>query len=65
MNDMQYKDFWAFIKLLNDNQLLDHIILIGSWAEYVYAQSGILQGYSANLRTLDIDFLIKNMRIPQ
>ena len=65
MNDMKYKDFWAFIKLLNDNQLLDHIILIGSWAEYVYAQSGILQEYSANLRTLDIDFLIKNMRIPQ
>ena len=64
MNDMQYKDFWAFIKLLKDNQLLDHIILIGSWSEYIYAQSGILQGYSANLRTLDIDFLIKNMRRP-
>lgn len=33
-------------------------------AEYLYAQSGILPGFQAKLRTLDIDFLIKNMRRP-
>ena len=60
----QYKDFWRFINLLHDNDLLQHMVVIGSWAEYLYAQSGILPGFTANLRTLDIDFLIKNMRRP-
>lgn len=44
--------------------MLQHLVVIGSWAEYLYAQSGILPGFTANLRTLDIDFLIKNMRRP-
>ena len=64
MDERQYKDFWKFLKLLSDNGLLEHVIVIGSWAEYLYAQSGILPGFTANLRTLDIDFLIKNMRKP-
>lgn len=61
---IQYKDFWRFISLLHENDLLQHLVVIGSWAEYLYAQSGILPGFTANLRTLDIDFLIKNMRRP-
>ena len=64
MDEMKYSDFWKFIKLLHDNDLLGHVIVIGSWAEYLYAQSGILPGFTANLRTLDIDFLIRNMRRP-
>jgi hypothetical protein len=60
----QCKDFWRFISLLHENNLLQHMVVIGSWAEYLYAQSGILPGFTANLRTLDIDFLIKNMRRP-
>jgi hypothetical protein len=64
MDEHQYKDFWEFIKLLYDNSLLEHVIVIGSWAEYLYAQSAILPGFTANLRTLDIDFLVKNMRKP-
>lgn len=61
---MNYQAFWKFIKLLHDNNLLEHVIVIGSWCEYIYAQSGILPDYSTMLRTLDIDFLIKNMRKP-
>ena len=64
MPQEQYKDFWLFIRLLADNALLEHVIVIGSWAEYLYAQAGILPDYDANLRTLDIDFLIKNLRRP-
>lgn len=64
MKSSQYEGFWKFIKLLDDNDLLEHIVLIGSWAEYLYAQSCILPGFNANLQTLDIDFLIKNMRQP-
>ena len=64
MEGMNYQAFWKFIKLLHDNNLLEHVIVIGSWCEYIYAQSGILPDYSTVLRTLDIDFLIKNMRKP-
>jgi len=59
-----YRDFWKFIRIMDDNDLLQHIVLVGSWVEYVYAQSDFLPGFSANLRTLDIDCLIKNMRRP-
>lgn len=61
---MNYQAFWKFIKLLSDNDLLQHIELAGSWCEYLYAQSGYLPGFTAGIRTLDIDFLIKNLRKP-
>ena len=64
MEDMNYQAFWKFIKLLHDNDLLEHVIVIGSWCEYIYAQGGVLPDYSAMIRTLDIDFLVKNMRRP-
>lgn len=64
MEEMNYQAFWRFIKLLNDNELLEHVVLIGSWCEYIYAQSGYLNGYSGGIRTLDIDFLVVNMRRP-
>ena len=57
--EKQYIEFWKFIGILHQADLLRHLILIGSWAEYIYAQSGILPGYDANLRTLDVDFLIQ------
>ena len=60
----QYHDFWGFIRLLNANGLANQVVVIGSWAEYVYAQAGTLAGFEANLRTLDIDFMIRNMRKP-
>ena len=62
---MKYKDFLNFIQLLHDNELLEHMIVIGSWAEYVYAESGYLPDFSSMLRTLDIDFMIKNQRLPR
>jgi len=61
---MNYQAFWKFIKLLNDNDLLQYVEVVGSWCEYLYAQSGYLPGFTASLRTLDVDFLIKNMRRP-
>lgn len=64
MEGMNYQTFWKFIKLLNDNDLLQYVEVVGSWCEYLYAQSGYLQDFTANLRTLDVDFLVKNMRKP-
>ena len=62
--NMQQKQFLKFIKLLSDNDLLKHVIVVGSWAEFVYKESGLLKDFNPNIKTLDLDFLIKNLRKP-
>jgi len=64
MNDIR-KIFWETIKILDKNKILEHIVLIGSWAEYIYETSGSLKNFEANLKTKDIDFLIKNINKPK
>lgn len=60
----QQKEVLHLLKLLHDNDVLNHVVLIGSWAEYIYAQAGVLPGYTMTLRTIDVDFLVKNLRRP-
>ena len=62
--NIQQKEFSRFIKLLSDNDCLEHVILIGSWAEYVYQETGLLKDFNSNIKTMDMDFLIKNLRKP-
>lgn len=62
-NDQQ-REAIRLLKILHDNDVLDHVVLIGSWAEFIYAQACILPGFTMTLRTIDIDFLVKNMRRP-
>ncbi|MEW6623786.1 MAG: GSU2403 family nucleotidyltransferase fold protein [Bacillota bacterium] len=57
------KVFWETLKLFKDINLLQHLLLIGSWAEYIY-EFAYYKDYNANLKTLDIDFLIKNINRP-
>ena len=64
MNDIK-KIFWGTINVLDKNRVLEHIVLIGSWAEYIYEKSGYLRNFEANLKTRDIDFLIKNINKPR
>jgi len=59
------KEFLRVVKLFSDNECLKHVVLIGSWAEYIYQNTGMLPKGITALRTLDIDFLIKNLRLPQ
>ena len=58
------REFLRFMKLLNDNDCLEHMVLIGSWAEYLYSELNILLNYESNVKTLDVDFLIKNLKKP-
>lgn len=60
----QQKEFFRFLQFLNDCKALEHIIVCGSWAEFVYAQTGLLPGFTLRLRTLDVDFLVRNIRRP-
>ena len=61
---IQQREFSRFVKLLHDNDCLEHVILIGSWAEYVYQKTGLFDGFESNIKTMDMDFLIKNLRKP-
>lgn len=65
MNKIQTRDFLKTIKLLHDNDCISHIIIVGSWAEYLYIEAGVLPSYSASIKTLDLDVLIKNLKSPR
>jgi len=60
--NQQQKEFWEIINAFQKNNILNHVILIGSWAEYIYEHSGYLNNFKSNLKTTDIDFLIKNIK---
>ena len=62
--NIQQKEFIRFIKLLADNDCLQYVVLVGSWAEFLYRELGILNNFEPNIKTMDIDFLLKNLRKP-
>lgn len=64
MNQKQEAVFWETIELLAAQGILADLILIGSWVEYVYAESNYFSGFQPSIRTIDLDFLIPNIRRP-
>lgn len=62
MTDQQ-KAFWKLIQTLNDNGVLDHVAIVGSWAEYIYQEANLLQ-FKKNLKTMDIDLFVPNINKP-
>ena len=63
MNEQQGA-FCRILDLIEDAGCMRHVILVGSWAEFVYRESGLIEGFAPNIRTLDVDFLIRNLRKP-
>ncbi|WP_227766349.1 GSU2403 family nucleotidyltransferase fold protein [Zhaonella formicivorans] len=61
--DEQKRVFWDTMKLFKEIGLLPHVLLIGSWVEYVY-EFAYYKDYYSNLRTRDLDFLVKNINRP-
>ncbi|TEB08609.1 hypothetical protein Psch_02175 [Pelotomaculum schinkii] len=64
MNEKQEAVFWETIRILDSQGVLPDLILIGSWVEYIYAESNYFSGFQPNIRTIDLDFLIPNIRRP-
>lgn len=64
MFEDQEQEFFKIIKLLDSFNLLDHLIIIGSWAEYLYEKGNILSEFKHSIKTEDIDFLVDNIRKP-
>lgn len=53
------KVFWEIIDVLNRSGLLPHVMVIGSWAEYLYPHC-IGEDYLPNLKTRDVDLYYGN-----
>ena len=56
--------FWDVIKVFNKEGLLPYVMIIGSWAEYLY-QNHLISGFTANLRTRDVDIFYPNLNKPK
>lgn len=52
------------LSALNENEVLPYVILIGSWAEFLYGETSLLEGFSSYGKTTDMDFLVRNLRKP-
>ena len=63
MNREQEQAFWDTIKVLHELGVLPHVMLIGSWAEYLYPLL-FESGFEPNIRTRDIDFFYRNLKLP-
>ncbi len=60
----QQQAFAKVLDLVEDAGCMRHVILVGSWAEYAYKQAEMLPGFTPNIRTMDVDFLVRNLRRP-
>ena len=64
MTKEQENAFWQTIKVFNEIGLLQHVMVIGSWAEYLYP-SLFETDFVPNLKTRDVDFFYRNINIPK
>jgi hypothetical protein len=63
MDINQESAFWETIKILDETDVLSYVMVIGSWAEYIYSYY-FESNYQPNIRTRDVDFLYPNIRKP-
>lgn len=63
MNERQLDAFWLTIRVLDETSTLPYVMVIGSWAEFLYTYYFDSE-YLPNIRTRDIDFLYPNIRKP-
>ncbi|MCK5764010.1 MAG: hypothetical protein KAH05_07815 [Clostridiales bacterium] len=60
MTENQLQKFWEIIASFEKNELLEHLMIIGSWAEVIYQEGNVVKDFKATSRTYDLDFLIKS-----
>jgi hypothetical protein len=63
MHQEQEAAFWESIQTLDEVGILQHVMVIGSWAEYLFSDLFDTQ-YIPNIRTRDVDFFYRNISIP-
>lgn len=60
----QQQAFLKVLDLVEEAGCIDHVILVGSWAEFTYGEAEVLPGFCPNIKTMDVDFLVRNLRRP-
>lgn len=63
MDERQEKAFWEAIDVFELTGALPYVMVIGSWAEYLYTNL-FTDGYEPNVRTRDVDCFYPNIRKP-
>jgi len=63
MDERQRAAFWDTIRILDEARVLPYVMVIGSWAEYLYSYY-FEPGFMPDIRTRDVDFLYPNIRRP-
>lgn len=63
MDKVQEKEFWNVIGLFDQLKILEHVVLMGSFAEFLY-QYVFDTEFVPNVMTRDVDFFYKNIKIP-
>ncbi len=61
---LQEDVFWETIDIFAEVGLLPYVVLVGSWVEFIY-EKAFFRKFEASLHTMDIDFLVKNLRLPR
>ena len=64
MKKEQEDIFWKTIKAFDELDILKNIMIIGSWAEYLYP-SLFDTDFVPNLKTRDVDFFYRNINVPK
>lgn len=64
MRKEQEEAFWLTIKAFKEIGLLQHVMIIGSWAEYLFPPLFETE-FIPNLKTRDVDFFYRNINIPK
>jgi hypothetical protein len=63
MTAEQEAAFWQTIDAFDEMKLLRHVMIVGSWAEYIFNRV-FKSGFIANLKTRDVDFFYANVNRP-
>ncbi len=56
--------FNEVIDKLDELGLLPYVMIMGSWAEYLYSKCLFKNDYTNSLQTRDIDILYRNINLP-
>lgn len=64
--NVPFKDeFDRLLCCINEAGCSEYVMIIGSWAEYLYDTNGLFEGFVPTMKTQDVDVLIKNLRLPK
>lgn len=56
----QKEKFYQVLSRFQEKKILEHIVLVGSWAEVIYQEANLMDGFRASTRTFDLDFAIRS-----